>query len=87
EPNVPSEEQARATARYRALAHAPLREAYDAGLIAMEPERLGHVLWAGTHGLIALHRGGKLRHGASFDDVLRDLGDTLAFGYVRREGT
>ena len=27
------------------------------------------MLWAATHGLLALHRAGKLRHGLSFDDA------------------
>ncbi|MES2639572.1 MAG: WHG domain-containing protein [Myxococcota bacterium] len=75
-----------ASARYRSLAEAPLREAFDQGLITLAPERLGHVLWASTHGLIGLHRAGKLRHGASFDAVLQDIGDTLAFGFVPRGG-
>lgn len=85
EPGAPSEAQRAATARYRELASAPLREAHALGITTMEPDRLSHVLWAGTHGLLALHRGGKLRHGLTFDEVLQDLGDTLAFGFVRRE--
>lgn len=87
EPGVPSEAQRVATARYRDLACAPLREAFALGITTMEPDRLAHVLWAGTHGLLALHRGGKLRHGLAFDDILKDLGDTLAFGFVHREAT
>jgi AcrR family transcriptional regulator len=86
EPVVPSPEHAAAAERYRALAEAPLREARDLGLVVMDPNRLGHVLWAGTHGLLALHRAGKLRHGVSFEEALADLGDTLAFGFVRRDG-
>lgn len=74
-----------AVARYRALAESPLREAHALGMLSIEPERLGHVLWAATHGLVGLHRAGKLRHGLTFEAVLRDLGDTLAFGFVRRE--
>lgn len=85
EPVAPSEAQQAAAARYRDLAGAPLREAAAQGITAMDPDRLAHVLWAATHGLLALHRAGKLRHGLSFDDVLQDLGDTLAFGFVRRE--
>ncbi len=85
EPVAPSEAQQAAAARYRGLAGAPLREAAALGITTMDPDRLSHVLWAATHGLLALHRAGKLRHGLSFDDVLQDLGDTLAFGFVRRE--
>ncbi|WP_437817701.1 TetR/AcrR family transcriptional regulator [Sorangium sp. So ce1078] len=75
-----------ATARYRRLAEAPLREASSLGMIALQPERLGHVLWAATHGLIGLHRAGKLRHGIAFEQLMQDLGDTLAFGFVPRSG-
>jgi AcrR family transcriptional regulator len=77
-------EHAAAVARYRSLAESPLRDAYAQGMIALEPARLGHVLWAATHGLVALHRAGKLDHGIEFETVLRDLGDTLAFGFVPR---
>lgn len=70
--------------RYRDLAEAPLREAQSLGLINLPPERLGHVLWAATHGAISLHRAKKLRHGVSLKRVLADLGDTLAFGFVPR---
>ncbi|WP_437961901.1 hypothetical protein WME76_21155 [Sorangium sp. So ce119] len=55
-------------------------------MITLDPERLGHVLWAATHGLIGLHRAGKLRHGIAFEQLLQDLGDTLAFGFVPRSG-
>lgn len=85
EPCAPSDAQQAATSRYRDLAEAPLREAAALGITEMASERLAHVLWAGTHGLIALHRAGKLRHGLAFEDVLKDLGDTLAFGFVRRQ--
>ncbi|WP_437751673.1 TetR/AcrR family transcriptional regulator [Sorangium sp. So ce1389] len=79
-------EHEEATARYRSLAESPLREASAQGMIALQPERLGHVLWAATHGLIGLHRAGKLRHGIPFEQLLQDLGDTLAFGFVPRGG-
>ncbi|WP_159397418.1 TetR/AcrR family transcriptional regulator [Sorangium cellulosum] len=80
----PDHEQA--TARYRRLAESPLREAFSQGMVAIEPERLAHVLWAATHGVIGLHRAGKLNHGVAFEQVLQDLGDTLAFGFVPRSG-
>jgi AcrR family transcriptional regulator len=73
-----------ATERYRRLAEAPLQEAGALGLLALPAERVGHALWAATHGLIALHRAGKLRHGLDFEAVLQDVGDVLAFGFLRR---
>lgn len=84
EAHAGSPEHEEAIARYRGLAESPLREAFAQGMVTLEPERLGHVLWAATHGLIGLHRAGKLRHGIAFDQLLKDLGDTLAFGFVPR---
>jgi AcrR family transcriptional regulator len=85
ETHSPSAEHQAAMARYRELAESPLREAFAQGITTVDPARLAHVLWAGTHGLIGLHRAGKLRHGVSFEELLQDLGDVLAFGFVRRE--
>jgi AcrR family transcriptional regulator len=74
-----------AAARYRALADGPLAEARAAGLSTLPPDRLGAVLWAATHGLIALRRAGKV-DAAAFDTLLADVRDTLAFGFVPRAG-
>jgi O-antigen/teichoic acid export membrane protein len=71
----------------RPKAYARAAIAYGAltlGLLALPAERVGHALWAATHGLIALHRAGKLRHGLDFEAVLQDVGDVLAFGFLRR---
>jgi len=84
EPCPMSDEHRSAAERYRRLAEAPLVEASALGLLALPPERVGHALWAATHGLIALHRAGKLRHGLDFEAVLQDVGDVLAFGFLRR---
>lgn len=84
EPVAPSPALALATARYRGLAEAPLREAHALGLTALPPERLAHVLWATTHGLLALKQAGKLRHGVAFETALADARDVLAFGFVPR---
>lgn len=66
--------------RGRAVARARF-EAHALGITATEPERLSHVLRAATHGT------GRGRPGtpSRSEDVLQDLGDTLAFGFVRRE--
>lgn len=76
--------QTEAIARYRALAEAPLREAHALGLTVLPPERLAHVLWAATHGLICLRQAGKEHHGISFEMLLDDVRETLAFGFVPR---
>lgn len=81
------DEHAAAVARYRSLAEMPLREAHAQRMIVLDPARLGHVLWAATHGLVTLHRAGKLHHGIDFDTLLSDLGDTLAFGFVPRSAS
>lgn len=73
-----------ATTRYRGLSEAPLTELRRLGMSTLPPERLAHVLWAATHGIIGLHRAGKLNHGLEFETVLQDLRDTLAFGFVPR---
>ncbi|MDP2310990.1 MAG: TetR/AcrR family transcriptional regulator [Pseudomonadota bacterium] len=87
EPVPPGPESAAAVARYRALAEAPLREAHALGLTVLPPERLAHVLWAATHGLIGLRQAGKLHHGISFETALADVRDTLAFGFVPRSAS
>ena len=84
EPAPPGPELTEAVGRYRTLAEAPLREAYALGLTVLPPERLAHVLWAATHGLISLHQAGKLHHGISFETALDDVRDTLTFGFVPR---
>jgi len=72
-----------AAARYRSVAAGPLGEAYAAGLSSLPPERLGSVLWAATHGLIALRRAGKVDE-AAFLRLLADTRAVLAFGFVPR---
>ena len=84
EPNyTPGEEHRAAAARYRAIGAGPLGEARAAGLSTLPPDRLGAVLWASTHGLIALRRAGKVDDGA-FEAMLADLREVLAFGFVPR---
>lgn len=80
-----SEEHRAAAARYAALAEGPLGEARAAGLSTLPPDRLGAVLWASTHGLIALRRAGKVDE-AGFETALADLREVLAFGFVPRQG-
>lgn len=74
-----------AAAHYRALVAGPLGEARAAGLSTLPPERLGAVLWAATHGMIALRRAGKVDE-ASFEELLADMREVLAFGFVPRMG-
>lgn len=77
--------QEEAVARCRRLAEAPLREAYEQGMSGPQSERLAHVPWAATHGLISLERAGQLRHGVSAAQLLQDLCDTFAFGVAPRD--
>ena len=72
-----------AAARYRRLAAGPLGEAEAAGMSTLPAERLGGVLWAATHGLIALRRAGKVDE-ESFERLLADMREVLAFGFVPR---
>ena len=60
--------------------------AVAAGLSTLPHERLGSVLWAATHGLVALRRAGKVDE-AAFETVLADLREVLAFGFVPRGKT
>lgn len=81
-----SDELRAEAARYSAIAAGPLAEAHAAGLSTLPPARLGAVFWAATHGLVSLHRAGKVNEPA-FETVLADLREVLAFGFVpRREG-
>lgn len=82
EANRGGPEQVEAANRYRRLSHAPLVEAYAQGLVNVPPETLATVLWASTHGMLSLHRAGKL--GMGLDEALQIMGDTLAFGYLPR---
>lgn len=84
EPVPASEAHDAAIRRYRALAEAPLREAWEQGLTVIAPTRLAHVLWASTHGLLALARAGKLRHGVELTQALEDLRFVLAYGFTPR---
>lgn len=84
EPCAPDPARDAASARYRAAAEAPLVEAEALGLLRLPAARVGHVLWAATHGLIGLHRAGKLRQGLHFETVLEDLREVLAFGFAAR---
>ena len=85
EAHAASDEQREAATRYAALAAGPLSEAQAAGLSTLPPDRLGAVLWAATHGLVSLHRAGKV-DAAGFETLLADLREVLAFGFVPRPG-
>lgn len=55
-------------------------DAVRAGALRGDPDRLAHVLWAGVHGLVALHLAGKLRLGVAFDALLGPMMQTLFRG-------
>jgi len=59
--------------------------AVQAGVLAGEPERLAHQLWAGLHGLVSLHLAGKLALGCSAHELLEPLVDTMLDGNRKAE--
>ena len=74
----------RAGARARRTMTAHLEELAAAGLLAGDPQLLGHVYWAAKHGVVALHLAGKLAGPLDFRAVhdmlmrLLDLGSRAA---------
>lgn len=56
------------------------REAHAAGTISGDPVEVMHVLWAGIHGLNALHLADKLHLGRSISDLAPTMLDALARG-------
>lgn len=54
--------------------------AVDAGIVAGDPDILTPVFWSGMHGLVSLHLAGKLVFGASIDQLLEPVLQTLFLG-------
>ncbi|PCJ86205.1 MAG: hypothetical protein COA52_15285 [Hyphomicrobiales bacterium] len=73
-----------ATDRYNKITSAPMQKAYDAGIMALPPERLGPVLWAAIHGLLELRSAGLLGDDQAFEEVQRNLNSVLAKGFVKK---
>ena len=44
-------------------------EGIDAGLIEGDPNNVGHVLWAGLHGIASLHLADKLQLGRCIEEL------------------
>ena len=54
-----------------------VRRAVAAGVLSGDPSRVGHILWAGLHGLVALHLAGKLVLGVELEDLAPPMIDAL----------
>ena len=69
------------TAAHRAHASqtAYVKELIGAGLLSGNPDEIGRMFWAATHGAVTLELAGKLPHGAA-RLVSQQLGHTLAKG-------
>lgn len=46
-----------------------VKEAIDAGLIEGDPSNIGHIFWAGLHGIASLHLADKLRLGRGIEEL------------------
>lgn len=55
-----------------------------AGLLAGDPELLGHVYWSAIHGLIVLQMAGKLKTALPFDTIRHEITRLLTRGAFRR---
>ncbi len=63
--------------------HRAVEQAVAAGTLVGDPDVLAHLLWAGVHGLVALHFSGMLMMGRKLEDLIeamleRQLGPTIS---------
>lgn len=72
-------EMVEAEARGRAALTDHMRMMVDHGYYKGDPELIGHVFWAGLHGLVVLHLAGKLD--GDFDDALNEMCRVLKDAY------
>lgn len=72
-------EMVEAEARARAALTDHMRMMVDHGYYKGDPELIGHVFWAGLHGLVVLHLAGKLD--GDFDDALNEMCRVLKDAY------
>nr|WP_277346016.1 TetR/AcrR family transcriptional regulator [Sneathiella chinensis] len=70
---------------YNTLLAVPMQQAYDAGHFLYPPDRLNAVLWAALHGMLSLHWSGHLAEEDQFDQILADMRNILAFGFINRD--
>lgn len=77
-----SDELRRACEQHRELLITPMKEAYEAGLLSMPPERLDPVLWSAVHGLLTLRHAGYLGEDDDFSRVRSDVENILALGFM-----
>ena len=62
---------------------APMKAAFDDGILVMPPERLNQVFWAALHGLISLRNEGLIGDDETFVQTLEDLENILATGFLK----
>lgn len=79
----PSRAMEEAVAENNAVAAGLLQQAWDAGQIALEPDRLNTVFWASLHGLISLRNDGLISDDETFHQVMADIEFILASGFVK----
>jgi hypothetical protein len=77
--NSAAPEMLEAEARVRTAMSAHMRMMVDHGYYKGDPELIGHVFWAGLHGLVALHLAGKLD--GNFDRALNEMCRILKDAY------
>ncbi|HVY02783.1 MAG TPA: TetR/AcrR family transcriptional regulator [Caulobacterales bacterium] len=77
-------ELAAASARARATMTAYVRALVAEGLMAGDPELIGHVHWAAIHGLVMLKLAGKLSPACDFDRVAPEIFRALREGFRPR---
>lgn len=64
---------------------AAIERAIAEGRFRGDPVLVAQVLWAGLHGLVALHLAGQLQHGYELEDLLPYLMNTLRAGTLAQE--
>lgn len=79
----PTDAMAEAVAENNAVSRSLMQHAWDEGRITMEPERLNNVFWAALHGLISLRHDGLICDDETFFQVLADVEQTLALGFLK----
>jgi len=71
----------RAMARANATMTAHVRALVDEGFLEGDPELIGHVFWAATHGAVSLQLAGKLDPRIGVDTIVHAAGRALVEGF------
>lgn len=73
-----------AAARARATMTSYIRLLIEAGVMAGDPELIGHVFWASIHGAVMLKLAGKLSPACDFERIVAEAFRALAQGFSPR---